>query len=77
MITVTKRDYLSEDGDWQVIFKTKENLDYCRETVCAKHTLDEVKKWAEIQCEAYDLGGAHLEKWGGADTGDTPSTRTI
>ena len=70
---ITRDDRWTENGDWQVIFKTTEGLDYCRETICAAHTLDEVSKWADARCHYNnDLGGAHIEKWGGAPNGDTP-----
>jgi hypothetical protein len=51
------------DGRWQVIFKTREGLDYCRETVDGEKTLDAVKVWAEAQARVHGLGGAVIERW--------------
>ena len=52
-------------GDWQVIFKTAENLDYCRETKTVESfTFDQVIDWAVDQIANHsDIAAARLEKF--------------
>lgn len=50
-------------GNWQVIFKTKDDLDYCRETKPGSWSREKIKKWTEIAVNEYGLGGAVIQKW--------------
>lgn len=52
------------EGNWQVIFKTKAGLDYCRETKPSRWTRADIKRWAEMMCEQNkSLGGAVIQRW--------------
>jgi hypothetical protein len=52
------------DGtEWQVIFKTIENKDYCSDTLSGKMSQEEIENWVRSKCVEYKLGGAKIEKW--------------
>ena len=48
---------------WQVIFRTIEGLDYCRETRPAHLSIVHVMEWARRQLVAHNLGSARVERW--------------
>lgn len=54
---------LNPSANWQVIFKTWEFKDYCRETVDADTSLEDVVLWAIDQCHKHDLGGAEIQRF--------------
>ena len=52
------------DYKWQVIFKTAEGQDYCRETRASKFTQEEVLHWAETQIRYHEhVTGAEIQKF--------------
>jgi hypothetical protein len=50
-------------GDWQVIFKTIDDLDYCRESITGAWSRDKIREWVRNQCEKHGLAGAIIERW--------------
>jgi hypothetical protein len=48
---------------WQVIFKTKDGLDYSRETTWPDRTIVEVEQFALNEIRSNDLGGAVIQFW--------------
>lgn len=48
---------------WQVVFKTAEGLDYCRETLPATMTYAQVYEWTAQQCHAHKLAGAQINRF--------------
>lgn len=51
-------------ANWQVIFKTKEGLDYCRETYMREfHPIEEVEATAVQGIKQHGLGGAVIQLW--------------
>jgi hypothetical protein len=51
------------DRPWQVTFKTIDRQEFCRGTLPAERTEDEVRKWAMDQCAVYGLTYALIERW--------------
>jgi hypothetical protein len=50
-------------ASWQIIFKTKDGLDYCRETKWRDDTITEVEQFALQTIRNNDLGGAVIQFW--------------
>ena len=48
---------------WQIIFKTFDRHEFCRGTLPAERTEDEVRRWAMEQCTSYGLAYAVIERW--------------
>ena len=48
---------------WHVTFKTIDRQEFCRGTLPAERTEDEVRKWAMDQCAVYGLTYALIERW--------------
>lgn len=48
---------------WQIIFKTKEGLDYSRETKWRDDTIEQVEQFALQMIKNHDLGGAVIQFW--------------
>lgn len=55
--------YMEEDKPWQVIFKTHDHEDYCRETRPVAETLEDIKLWALNMCDKHNLASARIERW--------------
>ncbi len=52
------------DARWQIVFKTKAGLDYCRESKSLKFwDRSMVEAFAKDQCAIHGLGGAVIEIW--------------
>ena len=53
-----------QNASWQVIIKTKEGKDYCRETLDGSKSLEEVRLWAETTVNLNPhFGGADIQRW--------------
>jgi hypothetical protein len=50
-------------AQWQIVFRTHEGKDYCRETLPAVRTEADVREWAAAMCALHDLAGAIVERW--------------
>jgi hypothetical protein len=48
---------------WQVTLKTIDRRDFCRGTLPAERTENEVRTWATDQCRVYGLVYAVIERW--------------
>jgi hypothetical protein len=48
---------------WQVTLKTIDRRDFCRGTLPAERTEDEVRTWVMDQCKVYGLAYAVIERW--------------
>jgi hypothetical protein len=60
------KEEIERAGRYQVIFKTKEGVDYCRITRAVNDPLITkagVEQYARNQCNAFGLGGADIEAW--------------
>ena len=56
------REYAGPGAKWQIVFKTKEGLDYCRETKGLTFwDRSMVEAFAKDQCAIHGLGGAVIE----------------
>jgi len=55
--------YTEATRNWQIIFKTKEGTDYCRETRPSHLRETEVIEWTKRMLVAHDLGSARIERW--------------
>jgi hypothetical protein len=62
-ISITKGPTQETGKQWQIVFKTIDGLDYCREQQPAFCTYEEVADWAENECLHHGLGGAVIERW--------------
>lgn len=66
IVVKATKEQIERVGRYQVIFKTKDGVDYCRIT----RTVDDplitkagVEQYARNQCIAFGLGGADIESW--------------
>lgn len=50
-------------GSWQVIYKTKDGLDYCRETHNGVWSKKMIEEWVRHECIRHKLPGAVIERW--------------
>lgn len=55
--------YQEAGKPWQVIFRTRDGKDYCRETRPASESGESIKTWAQAQAFKHELAGARIERW--------------
>ncbi|RQT19423.1 hypothetical protein DF044_01810 [Burkholderia contaminans] len=48
---------------WQIVFKCDDGSDFCRETLPAMKTLNDVLTFIREKCNLLGLGGADIQRW--------------
>lgn len=55
---------LDRDGDWQIIFRNAQGIDYCRETKIGTMPREDVLAFAARTCATHPhVRSAHIERW--------------